>query len=262
MTTPTLSEAATVRELLFGAAGGDPVDQLETSLRQSGALRNLPGMPDVLQREVAKATNELLSTGLVDAVAAGWKRYEALRAAARRTLALPTSKETVVLATHRIDFSQHPTIELYVDGRSVADIALAIGVTFDVEGVAAVVRQGRLVAIESGTCTVTGDLTIHGVSAAHRERCLDLPGAVSLRRGIALLSADDSAATVSRPVGGAAEPPGADWYPDPTRRYQYRWWNGTRWTSRVATNRREASDPVASERLPRPIRQRADAASR
>lgn len=37
-------------------------------------------------------------------------------------------------------------------------------------------------------------------------------------------------------------PPG--WHPDPHGRHQYRFWDGTQWTERVADNGGEASDPV------------------
>jgi uncharacterized protein YxjI len=36
----------------------------------------------------------------------------------------------------------------------------------------------------------------------------------------------------------------ADWYPDPTGRHQYRYWNGTVWTDDVANNGVTAKDPL------------------
>lgn len=42
-----------------------------------------------------------------------------------------------------------------------------------------------------------------------------------------------------RLVGAVA--PG--WYPDPSGRWQVRWWDGTAWTDRVATAGRQGSDP-------------------
>jgi hypothetical protein len=36
----------------------------------------------------------------------------------------------------------------------------------------------------------------------------------------------------------------ANWYPDPTRRYQYRYWDGDAWTGRVATGGVETTSPV------------------
>jgi hypothetical protein len=38
--------------------------------------------------------------------------------------------------------------------------------------------------------------------------------------------------------------PAASWQPDPTGRYGHRWWDGTRWTDRVANGTMQATDPV------------------
>jgi len=55
--------------------------------------------------------------------------------------------------------------------------------------VVAVVHQARLTAIRSGNCTVSGTLAIKGTIVAKQKRRFDLPGAVRLHHGVALLSA-------------------------------------------------------------------------
>lgn len=39
------------------------------------------------------------------------------------------------------------------------------------------------------------------------------------------------------------EQPPADWYPDPFRRYQFRYWDGIHWTHHVSTQGRQEVDP-------------------
>lgn len=192
MTTTALNDTATVRDLLFGGMPVEPADALAESLSQHGTLKTvLPGFPGLtaaVEREVATEAGRVLSLDLFDLALAGWKRYEALREAARRTReAPPTTEEIVALATHRIESRHHPTIEVFVDGKSVATIAVELTVAFDMAGVLAVVRQARLTAIRSGNCTVTGKLAIKGTDVAQRQRRFDLPGAVRLRHGVALL---------------------------------------------------------------------------
>ena len=34
------------------------------------------------------------------------------------------------------------------------------------------------------------------------------------------------------------------WHPDPSGRWQLRWWDGSAWTDRVATGGRQSSDPL------------------
>jgi hypothetical protein len=62
----------------------------------------------------------------------------------------------VALVTHEIESSHHPTVELSIDGKSIATIEIELQIAFAMAGVLAVVRQTRLTAIKSGTCTVTG----------------------------------------------------------------------------------------------------------
>ena len=254
MTTAALNEPATIRDLLFGGGPVDPTEALAESLREHRTVETLvSGFPGLtaeagraVQHEVATVGTELLSLNLLDLAVAGWNRYESLREAARRTRDAPTTEEVVALVTHRIESSHHPTVELFIDGKSVGKIEVGLDVAFDMAGVLAVVRQARLTAIRSGNCTVTGTLAIDRTDVAQRQRQFDLPGAVRLRHGVALLKPDASNTLVEQPAVSNAQSPSrpANWHPDPTRRYEFRWWDGSRWTHRVATRGRVTSDPV------------------
>lgn len=48
-------------------------------------------------------------------------------------------------------------------------------------------------------------------------------------------------------VSPAATP--ADWYPDPSGRFHYRWWDGTQWTSQVSTDGRHHLDTHPDQRI-------------
>jgi hypothetical protein len=222
MTTAALDDFATVRDLLFGGIPVEPTDALAESLRQHGTLKTVvpdfPGLTAAVEREVASEAGGVLSLDLFDLAVAGWKRYEALREAARRTRDAPTTEEIVALATHRIESSHHPTIEVFIDGKSVATIEMELTVAFDMAGVLAVVRQGRLTAIRSGNCTATGKLAIEGAVVAQRQRRFNLPGEVRLRHGVALLDPAAGATpleqTVISRVRSTSAP--AAWSHDPT----------------------------------------------
>jgi hypothetical protein len=258
MITAALDDTATVRDLLFGDVPGEPTDVLAESLREHGTIRalipSLPGLTAAVDREVAAATDGLLSLNLADMAAAGWKRYEALRQAARRTRDAPTTEEIVALAAHKIECSHHPTIELFIDDKSIATIEIELQIAFTMAGLLAVVRRARLTAIRSGTCTVTGSLAMQQTVITKRQRRFDLPGAVLLRHGVPLLEAAASTVPVAQTVVGdtkSPDMPGA-WYSDPTRRYELRWWDGARWTPRVAAQGRTVSDPVDCETVSGP----------
>jgi hypothetical protein len=256
MTAPVLNPTATVRDLLFGGPPVDPADEIAKSMREHSTLGSLlPGFPGhtaAIEREVATATDGLLSLNLADAAAAGWKKYDALRQAARRTRDAPTTEEIVALATHRIESSHDPAVVLYIDGKSVATIEIELQITFNMSGVLAVVRGARLTAIRSGACTVTGSLAMQQILITKRQRQFDLPGAIQLRHGVALLEPTAPATPGDPTVVSNAQAPSADWYPDPTRRHEFRWWDGSQWAQLVATHGREMSDPVACESISRP----------
>jgi hypothetical protein len=43
-----------------------------------------------------------------------------------------------------------------------------------------------------------------------------------------------------------AAPPEAAWHPDPTGRFQHRYWNGVQWTDLVANDGVQGRDPLSS----------------
>lgn len=258
--TEALNETATVRELFFSGVPGGPRDALAESLRESGTLAPLvpgvPGLTAVVNREVAAATDGLLSLNLADVAAAGWKRFDALRQAAHRTREAPETEEIVTVASHKIECNQRPTVELFIDGKSIASIQIELQIAMSIAGGLAVVRQARLMEFRSASCTVSGSLAVQQAVIKKRQHQFDLPGAIRLRNGVPLLASDASGVTVDQLAecdSGSQTTTGA-WYSDPTRRYELRWWDGSRWTQRVANNGSEMSDPVCCGTVLQPLR--------
>ena len=250
MTTP-LNDTATVRDLFFDGGPGQPVDALTQLMRERGTNVGPfpPGLIDVARHELADTTSGFMSVNLADVAAAGWKKYDALKDAARRTRDDRDAKELVSLTTHKIASSHHPSVDLYLDGRQLATVEIELEVALTIAGVIAVVKQGRLTEIQSGTCTASGSLAVQGIDMVKRQRKFDLYGAFRLGHGVPLLepaSSNDHVAPVVVRKAEAPTTPGA-WYADPTRRYESRWWDGSRWTQHVATKGRTMSDPLVSE---------------
>ncbi|MFB8172442.1 hypothetical protein ACFC60_31290 [Kitasatospora purpeofusca] len=216
MTTATLTDPATARVLLFGTdTPGNAVDALAGSLHGQGTVGTLlHGVPRLtgaagraVEREVATALDRQLGRDLFGFAAAGWSRYAALTAAARRTRGDASSEEVVALADHRITSTCSPRVDLLVDGAPVGSVRMELTLVIELAGIVAVVRQARLVALRAGSCTVTGTLTVDREKIVQRSRRYDLPGAVGLRNGIPLLAdeADPPAAGVGREARAGAE---------------------------------------------------------
>jgi hypothetical protein len=221
VTTP-LGETATVRDLFFEGVPGQPVDTLEQLMRERGTIVGHfpPGLADMARRELADATTGLMSMSLADVVAAGWKKYDALRKAARTTRDDPDAKELVSLVTHKIASSHHPSVDLCLDGKSIATVEIELEVALTIAAVIAVVKQGRLTEIQSGNCTASGSLAVQGIDMIKRQRKFDLYGAFRLGRGVPLLEPTPSDDSVEPVIIGKAKTPTTSgaWYSDPTRR--------------------------------------------
>jgi hypothetical protein len=177
------------------------------------ALEDLPEVPRAAAaREAAAAAAGLLDIDLIDVLVAGWRKYQDLTAAARRTLDVPGSVELVQLATHRITAEQQPYVTVLVDDRRVATVSLELSVVLDVSALLADISAGRLAALQSGHCDITATLGIEGAEVVTRQAHLELPGAVPLGHGIRLLPADD----YSRGVATAEAAEGHQSSPDAT----------------------------------------------
>lgn len=197
MSNPSFEVPLTARDVLFPQQHrGSGSDRLADALRSAEVAED--ALPDVarsahelVEEQIGDVTEELLDVDLGDALVAGWQKYAALRDSARRTLDSPGSEEVVVLARHRISSSYEPSVDLVVDGICVNTFEFDLSVEFDLTGVAAVVRDGALVALQGGECTVTAQLSLEGARIVRRERTVDLAVVVPLVRPVRLVEQEE-----------------------------------------------------------------------
>ena len=185
-----VTDRTTFRRFAFGEDG-----RAELAVQPIGASHAIQSLGHVatatrraVAAELASAVARVLDFDLVDVLIAGWRKYDALVAAAKRTGADPSVEEIVDLATHRITSVHRPTIDLLLDGARIG--TLRVEATFDcvLEGVAGTVARGRLVALHYGRCTATATVSADDVEIIRREGILDLGLETSLGSGLALVS--------------------------------------------------------------------------
>jgi hypothetical protein len=165
----SLTEPLSARAFLLGAAS-DTANVLAQSLSEHGALQSaiwgLGGLSAsawaAVNQQIATIADGLLNLNLGNLLVSGWSKYTDLTKAAKRTLANPASEEIVVLATHRIVSTHHPSVDLIINEAKAHIFMFELTVTFDLNGVAAVVRQGDLIALRGGECVITATLTLEG----------------------------------------------------------------------------------------------------
>ena len=194
MTTPGEGSTPTALDLLFGP-GTDAAETLADKILIPGGDQNLgralAHLPEMTRKaavqEAATAASALLKVDLIDVLARGWREHRDIVAAARRTLAAPLSTELVSMATHEITVEQRPSVSVLVDGQKVATLELGLSIVFDVNALVLGISGGRIIAVHSGRCEITGTLAVQGTDLLVKRAHLELPGVMSLRRGIRLL---------------------------------------------------------------------------
>jgi hypothetical protein len=196
MTTAGPDRPLTAADLLFGSSV-DAQGALARHIMSAGrdldqALRRLPRVTrEAAVREAAAAAAVLLKVDLIEVLVDGWREHEDIRSAARRTLAMPGSKELVGLVPHRINTFQQPAVSILIDGRRVHTLQLGLSVLFEVTGLVAGVSGGRLAAVHSGRGEVGVALTVHEIEVLTKRASLELPGVVALKSGFRLLPAGE-----------------------------------------------------------------------
>lgn len=133
-------------------------------------------------------TQLLQRLDLASLVIEGWRTYNKLIEAARRSQSAPERPEKVVLNTHQITSAHHPTIDVIVNETQRCSVRLSLTITFDLHLVRAVVQNGALVALESGSCLISVALSIEDVPGEiKRERELPASAVIRLHSPVPLL---------------------------------------------------------------------------
>ncbi len=206
MTTARGASMPTALDLLFGP-GTNAAETLAGEILSPGGDQNLAHalahLPETTRKaavqEAATTTAALLQVDLIGVLVRGWREHRDIVSAARRTLAAPASTELVSMSAHEVTVDQQPSVSVMVDGQRVATLQLGLSIVFDVNALLLGISGGRLVAVRSGRCEITATLAVQGTDLLVRHAHLELPGVISLRRGIRLLPIDEYPAGEDRP---------------------------------------------------------------
>jgi hypothetical protein len=211
MTTAITTQSISASVFLFGD-NQDSVDALAHALDENGVVGSLGAELKNLSRagrgavdnQIATVAHGLLDLDLGDLVVGGWCKFADLTAAAKRSIAVPGSREIVDLATHGITSTHSPHVEVFVNDTRVATVRFDLCIKFIVKGATATVRDGHLVTVHAGACDVVGTLAADGRQLAKREAHFELPLLLHLGDGIPLLRGSE----LIQPT--AASPPGQE----------------------------------------------------
>lgn len=194
MTTDSEDDPPTLLHLLFGSKE-EAVKALAGEIAASGANQafehTLAALPEAARkpavRAVAEAGADLLKIDPVGVLVNGWGDHQKFVAAARHTLAAPGSIELVTVSEQEIALHQDPSVRILVNDSHIATVRFGLSVVFAVKALVLGVSGGKIAAVHSGSCDITGALAVQGTEMISRRAHLDLPGNKSLRRGWRLL---------------------------------------------------------------------------
>jgi hypothetical protein len=148
----------------------------ETHIAQStlaGVGRVAAAAYPVFEERVAEVLRAALEIDLGGLALSAWARYRELVAAAERTRDAPGRPEDVVLAEHQITWTQHPAVEVIIDGAPVTTLQFDVAVSLTMRGVVAVVHAGMLAGLRFGDVLAGARLSIWERELAAREmQCL------------------------------------------------------------------------------------------
>ena len=89
----------------------------------------------------------------------------------------------------------------------------------------------------TGLSLLLGVILLAFAERAMKRQPVPMPGQVAAQVAIPAHVAASPSMPVPAPVPVPAAPAvPAGWQPDPSGKYQHRWWDGQRWTSSVSTN--------------------------
>jgi hypothetical protein len=183
----------TVAEFLFQQDRA-ALDRAARRLVDSGAVarlgRSLPALSsraaDLVGRRIASVAVRAADIDVGAVAMHAWSSHRALADAGVRTLDDAGSEAVVHLSSHTVHSTHEPHVDVLVDELRAGTVPLVIELALVVHSLAATVRDGRLVRIDTGRCELSARLLCHGVVLTHREHELDHVLEIPLGAGVAL----------------------------------------------------------------------------
>lgn len=167
-------------------AGGLEARDFESVEKKISALSE-PIPWSRVQAEVAGKISAALDTGVLDSWACAWKKYQALKADVEESRKSPDALVLTRLAEHSIDSSLHPYVEVFLGPVKLEKIRFDVTLTTDMKGLILGLKNGCIVSFQVAECEWTGSISVKGVKLVDRKLTkLDLPGRITLKRGISL----------------------------------------------------------------------------
>ncbi len=141
-----------------------------------------------VQSEVAGRISAALNTGLLDAWACAWKKYQTVKADVEESRKSPDRLVLSPLAQHSVDSTLHPYVEVFLGSVRLEKILFDVTLTTAIKGLILGLKDGCMVSLQVAECEWTGSISLQGVSLIERKLTkIDIPGRIALKHGVSLV---------------------------------------------------------------------------
>jgi hypothetical protein len=176
-----MSTSLTVRDLFVGATGG---------VNEDDATVHMPPVPETLSALVTgfewqglgNRVLDLLGQPVIDVMLAAWVTHDEVVTRLHETTVDPSATVLVHLASHTLESTHRPSLELWVEQRRVLELSFLVALTFDIDVVELTVRSGAVCAIRIRAVNARGTVRLgQAVILERRMSPLMLPPRITLR---------------------------------------------------------------------------------
>jgi len=112
---------------------------------------------------------ELLDIDLVEIFMQGWKKYDAVVEVLARSKKNPLKKYFVALSKHTLRSRHRPGLQVEIEGIPVQRIDFDVDLKLELEGFVLEIKNGEIVALDSGDCRADGKVNCEGVTLYERH---------------------------------------------------------------------------------------------
>ena len=187
----TLAEELTISQM-FGLSADLKFD--ETPASEAPNIRDLrKKIPAALswnaaQAEIAASLTRTLDTSLLETLAQGWMRYQALMDDAHKSRNALHAPILSALARHDIESTLRPYVEIFIGPTSIKRIPFEVTLSTAIDGLQLGLLDGKIVSVQMGQCDWKGSIATTGITLIERHtRPLNLPGRIQLKIPISLI---------------------------------------------------------------------------
>jgi hypothetical protein len=157
------------------------LDAAITRDRGSGVSRSMLG-----ERALAHL-DDLLDVDLKPILVGAWSRTRELRDYGERSRKDPGKDFLLTLAEHQVHTKHQPYLNVVVNGQTRGRIDFDVDLGLKLKGFRLVIRNGRIVAVTTGTGVATGKVSLDGfVVLEEKSRPVSFPGRLDLDDGVTI----------------------------------------------------------------------------